>query len=825
MKITPKILLLLLVLAIISVALVKHQVESQRKIVNLYINQVTEQKKLMVHSLMQVFGDYYKTLVLDYTYGDDMVQFAKNPDYKWADINLRVIIDFYQANAVWVYDSLGKKVYSSVEPQRDDIIDYPLLTPPVKRLLEQQKYIHFYIQTSAGIFEIHGSTIHGTRDKKRVNGQHGFVFIGKLWDAPYIQRLQHSSECQVSVHFQRPIEESSGKSRIFIIPLQNPWSVKSVAFLKVAINLEPIGKITTYSDQQFILFSISILAGFIILAWLLLRWIVFPLRKISVMLEDQNLPIGTEPHPPGNEFREITFMIKDSIEQANALMVSEEKFRKLMESTAAAILIHDGSYIRFINPTAQHLLGYSLPELQLVPLTKIIHSDFLDLLNNLIQQLNSGSDNIWRHELRFIRKDGQVRWADATSAIIEMENRKAFLVTAHDITDRVNMEHELVSAKEHAEQSDKLKAAFLANLSHEIRTPMNSIIGFSNLMRSERITKADIEEYAEIIGYSTNRLLRMIDDILEISKIETDQITINESTFSLNALLDEMADYCNRESFLRGKSGLQIELVLPADGRSPEILADRDRVSKILTNLLENAIKFTQAGSVKFGYTLGKDRFCEFFVSDTGIGIPAENQEDVFKTFYQVDYTNARNYGGAGLGLSISKSLVERMGGRLWLESEKDKGTTFFFTLPYKLQKEQSPRLETKQSVFDFNGLTVLIAEDEIINSRLMGAMLLSVNAKVIYAQNGIVALDKMEQIPGIGIVLMDIQMPGMDGFECTRKIKERWPHVPVIAQSASAHQEEASKCIDAGCDDHLTKPIDPVRLYQAIHKYWNREK
>ncbi len=824
MKVTPKILILLFFFAIISMVLVKHQVESQHKIVNLYIDQVTAQKKLMVQSLMEIHGDYYKTLVFDYTYGDDMVQFAKRPDYKWADVNLRVIIDFYMANAVWIYDSLGNKVYSSVEPLRDDIIDYPLLTSKVKDLLCKNKYLHGYIQTSAGMIEIQGSSIHATNDKKRLAAPGGFVFIGKLWDETYIKRLEQSSECKLSIHFHQPLEGSSVKSRIFILPLKNPWENKPAAYLKVAINLKQIGEIGTYFDQQFLLFSAAILIGFLILAWLLLKWIVFPLRKISAMLENQNLPIGIEPHPAGNEFKEIAFMINDSIEQGNALRVSEEKFRKLMESTAAAIFIHDGEYIRFINPMAENFLGYSIAELQLVPLSKIIYPGYLELFQIHRNATVTGEDQMWRNELRFIRKDGEVRWADVTSTGIEMENKIAFLVTAHDINDRVNIEHELVSAKERAEQSDKLKAAFLANLSHEIRTPMNSIIGFSSLMRNESISRADIEEYAEIIGYSTNRLLRMIDDILEISKIETDQVFFNETTFSLHILLEEMAEYCNAEKNRLGKPGLNIELALPPGGRSPEIVADQERVGQILTNLLDNALKFTQTGTIRFGYSLGRDRFCEFFVADTGIGIPVENQEDIFKSFYQVDYANARKYSGTGLGLSISKSLVERMGGSIWLESVKGKGTSFYFTLPFKLQKNLAPRTELKPRQFDFQGLTVLIAEDEMINARLMGAMLLAVNAKVIYAQNGLIALERIAQYPDIGLVLMDIQMPGMDGFECTRQIRQLLPHLPIVTQSASAHQDETRKCFEAGSNDHLIKPIDTNRLYQMIYKHWTKK-
>ena len=381
------------------------------------------------------------------------------------------------------------------------------------------------------------------------------------------------------------------------------------------------------------------------------------------------------------------------------------------------------------------------------------------------------------------------------------------------------------AAKNKAEQSDRLKAAFLANMSHEIRTPMNSILGFSELIRKEQISKGEIEEYADIISYSTKRLLRMIDDIIEISKIETGQVDLNETAFRTDDLFQELYEYYRREIESAGKQGIALHLMLPDEGMQVRIVTDRAKVKQVLVNLLDNALKFTQKGTITFGCSRPRDGFCEFFVTDTGIGIAAADQDKIFETFRQIDYSNARHYSGTGMGLSISRSLVELMGGRIWVESVPGKGSTFHFTLPVTLKEMDLPVKEKPLIRNDFTGLTVLVVEDEIINARLLGMILQKANVNVLYARNGMTALEMLEQHPETGLVLMDIQMPGMDGFECTRHIRRRWPGIPVVAQSASAYQEESMICLESGCVDHLTKPIDASVLYRVIHRYWKRNQ
>ncbi len=820
MKVTPKILILMVLFAIFSVAVFRIQVESQGEVVALYMEQVTAQKEVMIRSLIDVYSSYFQSQTLDYTYGDDMVDFAAAPDPGWAEINLSVLIDFYRANAVWIYNAGGQPVYQTHAAGHNAIIHYAALTPRVKLILDRQQFIRFYIPTSLGLVEVHGASIHGTADKDRKQAPGGYLFIGKLWDRDFIRSLEKSSECRISFHYSQPVEMSGGSNRIINIPLVNPWGGQPVAWLKASVNFSRLGELGDYVDRQFYLFAALMVAGFLLMAFLLLRWIVMPVRRISAMLEGQHLSIGSTPHPSKNEFREITSMIEDFIGQGMALRRSEERFRLLTESTSAAIFIHDGQSIDIMNPVTGNTFGYTPKELRKMHVATLIHPDDRDKFLAGIENLDSGREKSSLLELRFVRKDGESRWAQMTSVVIEMDDNRAFLVTAYDIHDRVTMEKELIRARELAEHSDRLKTAFLANLSHEFRTPMNAILGFTALLQKEQISRKEIGEYSLIIQAGTKRLMRLIDNIIEISKIETGQVDLNPAHFAVDDLLAELGQEFEKERLNQGKTELAIEWVKTEDGGHREIFADRAKLRQVLVLLLDNALKFTRSGWVRFGLSDKKTGVSEFFVSDTGIGISVEFKEQIFKHFSQESYSNARMYSGTGLGLAIARSLISLMGGQIWFDSVPGRGTTFYFSIPVPVSESKQHKTAVHTPSFDFTGRTILVVDDELINVKLLGVMLEAAGACALLARNGLEALSMIDNNPEISVVLMDIQMPGMDGLECTREILHRRPGLPVITQSASAHQDEIRHCFAAGCVDHLIKPIAAEILYLTIARH-----
>ncbi|HCT30540.1 MAG TPA: hybrid sensor histidine kinase/response regulator [Bacteroidales bacterium] len=404
------------------------------------------------------------------------------------------------------------------------------------------------------------------------------------------------------------------------------------------------------------------------------------------------------------------------------------------------------------------------------------------------------------------------------------EQNEEYLTLNEELVERnirvAEMYDELLRAKEKAEENDRLKSAFLANISHEIRTPMNGLVGFSELIIQPDLDDESKKSYAEIINKSCNQLLSIINDVIDISKIETNQVTTNETNVLLNHLLSNIYQF-----FLPTAKSNNIQLVFANKDINDDIaiLVDEVKLTQIMNNLVNNAIKFTSSGKIEFGYDINSE-FLEFFVKDTGIGIEAKDYELIFDRFRQVDLGMARNYGGTGLGLSISKAFVEKMGGRIWLDSKVSEGTTFYFTIPYKpIINKEKKKLTINEKQLAIHDTNILVAEDEDINFMYVKVLLDSLGFKVVRAENGKRAVDIFTNNPKFDIILMDIKMPIMGGIEATKIIKSINASVPIIATTAYALSEEKDKFLAAGCDDYISKPLRPNDLMSVINKFINK--
>jgi signal transduction histidine kinase/CheY-like chemotaxis protein len=385
-------------------------------------------------------------------------------------------------------------------------------------------------------------------------------------------------------------------------------------------------------------------------------------------------------------------------------------------------------------------------------------------------------------------------------------------------------EHEdLALAKRKAEESDRLKTAFLSNMSHEIRTPMNAILGFSNLLSHPEINTSEKEEFVNLIKINGKNLLTLVEDIIDISKIDSGQLVIKNSPCRLHDLLMSVYESFFDDIKRRGLMNLKLYLKEGISDENIQILTDAHRLKQIFVNLVGNAVKFTERGFVEFGYTLSDDQFIRFYVKDTGIGLPKGKEEDIFNRFFKYNNDKERLYGGTGIGLSIAKHLVELMGGEIWVESEPLVGTTFYFTLPYhKLATPNGGKEAQKepQRTFNWEGKTFLVAEDEEDNFRYIEVALSLSNASLIWARDGQEAVEIFRKVDNIDLVLMDIKMPLLDGYSATREIKKLNREVPVIAQTAYALSEEKEKSMAAGCDDYIAKPIGYDDLLNTIHRF-----
>lgn len=494
------------------------------------------------------------------------------------------------------------------------------------------------------------------------------------------------------------------------------------------------------------------------------------------------------------------------------------KLSKAVEQNPVGIMITSNSgIIEYVNPKFTDMTGYSLAEI-VGKTPRILKSGKhnYEFYNDLWETIKSGKN--WYGEVNNRRKDGTLYWESMIISPLVDENNKVinFIAVREDITEKKRMIEELKDAKEKAEESDRLKTAFLQNISHEIRTPLNGILGFSELLIQEWTTPEDRLEYNEAIQKSGKRLIDIVSNILDISIIETGQVLLTPVRFNFNSIVLEIYNFYHSQALhknliMKYELGLENELAFAT--------ADSSRVYQVLNNLVNNAVKFTRTGEIEFGYKAEPGKVC-FFVKDTGIGIPETEQEKIFSRFYQVEQSSARNYEGAGLGLAISAGLVKAMGGKLWLESNPGGGTIFYFTLPAQDLKLPEVAEDNTKGITNQNENLILIAEDDETSYRLLLTAIKKFNLVTLRANNGQEAVEYVENNKNISLVLMDIKMPVMDGLEATSLIKKMRPDLPVIAQTAYAFNEDVEKAREAGCDDHISKPIIASKLDNLLKKY-----
>ena len=535
-----------------------------------------------------------------------------------------------------------------------------------------------------------------------------------------------------------------------------------------------------------------------------------------------------------NDLKQSSFIITSIVDisrqkQAEIeLKKSEEKYRFIFDNALEGIYrtsIEGKSLMA--NPALASMLGYNSVAEYLREMNDSAsqvwynadeRSAYITLLekNNIIQG----------YECQLKRKDGTPIWVSLNAKIVLDDNGNKIYSEGfiEEITKRKKAEVELIAAKEKAEESDRLKSAFLANMSHEIRTPMNGILGFAELLKDSRLSGEEKQEYISIIDKSGARMLNIINDIVDISKIESGQMKVTIGDSNINEQIEYIYTFFKPEVEQKGMQ-LSFKNALPSEASI--IQTDREKVFSILTNLLKNSIKYSDSGTIEFGYVIRKTNETvelEFFVKDQGIGIPKDRQKAIFERFIQADIGDKRAYEGAGLGLAITKSYVEMLGGKIWVESEEGEGSTFYFTLPYNIGPKETifkqNGNEYDDSDTNYKKLTILIAEDDEPSEKLISIAVKEVAKKIFTVKSGKDAVEICRFNPDIDLVLMDIQMPDMNGYEATRQIRLFNKNVIIIAQTAFALPDDEKDAIKAGCNDYLSKPVSKAKLSGLIQKY-----
>jgi signal transduction histidine kinase len=421
-------------------------------------------------------------------------------------------------------------------------------------------------------------------------------------------------------------------------------------------------------------------------------------------------------------------------------------------------------------------------------------------------------------EISLLSKEGRRVWLSVNGLPITDHTGKitGYRGIAADVTEKKKMVDQLVSARKKAEENDRLKSAFLHNISHELRTPMNAIMGFSDLMKEAR---GDEKNYfAEIVQKSSKHLLSLIEDVVSLSRLQSEKIPVNNIPFFPAELIPEVI---RTVDFQPSGGDTEIIKVIPEPAGGMTLFSDSDKIGQILSILLSNAIKYTPKGTIQIGFTSSVNE-TGFFVADTGLGIPVHEQQKIFQSFYRGEEVLKRAIGGTGLGLSIARELVSLLDGTIGFTSTPGKGSRFWFNIPVAMQPatrpaDSSSAPEIRKPAGEAH---ILIAEDERDNFLYLQTRLKNIVKQTDHAVNGREAL-KLAATRPYDLILMDLKMPEMNGFEATKELKRILPGVPVIAQTAYAHPEEIQAALDAGCDNCLKKPISNNALMEVLYKYF----
>ncbi|WP_338357970.1 PAS domain S-box protein [Yeosuana marina] len=503
---------------------------------------------------------------------------------------------------------------------------------------------------------------------------------------------------------------------------------------------------------------------------------------------------------------------------------SKKRFKFLLENAPDGVAINDiDGRLIYASPNALRHFGYSENEIIGHFGHEFTHPDDLDIVYKAFDKIVSNPEQKATAKYRFRKKDGEYRWIETTfTNLLNNEIIKGFVLNFDDITEKKQALEELVIAKEKAEESDRLKSAFLANMSHEIRTPMNGILGFAELLKEPKLTGEQQKKYIDIIKKSGERMLNIINDIIDISKIESGQMKFVTKDSNINKQLEYIYTFFKPESETKG-----IQLVIK--NSLPETKAivqtDREKVFAILTNLVKNAIKFTDQGSIELGCKLNGE-FIEFFVKDSGVGIPKNRQIAIFERFIQADIEDSRAFQGAGLGLAITKSYVEMLGGKIWLESEEGIGSTFYFTIPHNTKHSEETNVQNsiltnleKERIRD---LKILIADDDENSKLLISELVNRYSKEILFANDGFEAIETCKNNPDIDLILMDIKMPKINGYEAAKEIRKFNKDIIIISQTAFGLAKDREKALESGCNDYISKPIKKDSLLNLLEKYFN---
>lgn len=583
----------------------------------------------------------------------------------------------------------------------------------------------------------------------------------------------------------------------------------------IGINTILSGKLPVISGlvaDLIVITEIIFLSGVIVVSHRILR----KLRRNKREMEEKNLQI--EKLNQELERKNATLEGRDR-DLSDQLSVSETFFRTLIESADDGIAFYDNnSMLKFANRAFFSIIGMTEEEYLSSDIDSLIHPDDKDYTARKNEAVAAG--RFYETELKLKHKDGHYIVLSSKSVGIRDGNGNltGSLTISRDISDYKRNQEELIKAKVEAESGNRLKASFLANISHEIRTPLNSVVGFANLLYDPDLPRELKEEYISHINFNSEKLLQIIGDIIDLSRLESSQLEITYDENSIGEIVREVIED-TRNIIRRNEKPIVLILNNRFEGENDLVFTDRVWLKRMLAHLLDNAVKFTPQGSVELSY--GKDdNNIIFSVKDTGIGINKENISRIFENFNQEINGFQRPFDGLGIGLTLVKEVLQRMGGKIYVESVKGIGSEFSFTLPYRPAVSSTTRIRQpikNNTTLSWSTKKCLLVDDNPDVLFYLRRILIDTGIKIFEACSGPEAIRIIKENPNINIVLLDMQMPGMNGIEVAKTLRQLRSDLPVIAQTAYFFENDKDIILEAGCDACLIKPIRKEDLISAM--------
>ena len=566
---------------------------------------------------------------------------------------------------------------------------------------------------------------------------------------------------------------------------------------------------------------VLILLGTVIAICMVIIFFSVRLKRLNSELKERNKQILDI----NNDLQKINGELQAQKETITKEYYESDKFyRMVVQSADDGISFFDKDWnLKFANSAIYSLVGYDKDEYEAIDSHGFMHPEDHDYHARRVQTLlNTG---FFESELKLRHKDGHYVNLSTRSVTVRDDNGDVLgsLTISRDITKLKQTHEALIKANIESEASSRLKSSFLANISHEIRTPLNSVVGFANLLLANNLTQDVKEDYIEHINYNSEKLLQIIGDIIDLSRLESSQIEISYEETSLSSIINEIIEDA-RQVIKRNEKPIILNVINRFTDSGDLIFTDRIWLKRVLNHLMDNAVKFTLDGSIEFSYMRENDKIF-FKIKDTGIGINKENLGRIFEEFRQEVDGHHRPFEGLGIGLTLAKEVVERMGGRIFVQSEKGIGSEFSFSIPYRPAGSPKTRIvpvknEHFQQPIDWSYKKCLLVDDNKDVLIYLHRILIDTGVSVITARSGFEAIELIKAIPDIDVVLLDMQMPEMNGIEATKEIRKIRKNIPIIAQTAFIFEDDKDIILEAGCDACLIKPIKKEHLLAVMSEF-----